>query len=112
MMAACLAPGVHYFPVSGAAYLRRGVNFRSRLAEKTTMKYVALVLTLALVLFTPSAALAHDHDKDKGCKSSEGKEKDCDKAKTVPEPGDLVLLSSGLASLGAFSFVRRKSQNK
>lgn len=111
-MADCLALGVHYFPTSGAAYLRRGVNFCIGLAEKTTMKYVALILTLAVVLFTPSAALAHDYDKDKGCKSDDDKWKDCDKSKKVPEPGDLVLLSSGLASLGAFSFVRRKSQNK
>jgi hypothetical protein len=78
------------------------------------MKHIALVLTLAGVLFTPAVALAHDHDrdKDKGCKSDDDKWKDCDKTKAVPEPGDLVLLSSGLASLGAFTFLRRKSQNK
>jgi hypothetical protein len=80
------------------------------------MKYVALVLTFAAILFTPAATLAHDHDKDKdkdkGCKSDDNKWKDCDKSEKVPEPGDFVLLTSGLASLGALSFLRRKGQNK
>jgi hypothetical protein len=82
------------------------------------MKYVAMVLTLAAILLTPVAALAHDtgrdrdRDKDKGCKTDNNKWNDCGKPQSVPEPGDLLLLSSGVASLGALSFLRRKSQNK
>jgi hypothetical protein len=79
------------------------------------MKYATLVLAFAVVLFTPAVARAHDHDRDrdrdKSCKSDNDKEKDCGKSTKVPEPSDFLLLSSGLASLSALSFFRRKRQS-
>ena len=78
-------------------------------------KYAALVLGFAVMLFTPAVARAHDddrnRDRDKGCKSDDDKGKDCGKSTKVPEPSDFLLLSSGLASLSALSFFRRKRQN-
>lgn len=76
----------------------------------------ALALTLAAAFLIPAAAQAKGGDRgdknDKGCKSSFDKNQDCGKSQKVPEPGDLLLLSSGLATLSALSFVRRKSASK
>jgi hypothetical protein len=73
-------------------------------------KSVVLALTLAAALLAPAGAYAKPSEQ--GCKSSDDKPKGCDKSKKMPEPGDFLLLSAGLASLSALSFVRRKGQDK
>lgn len=74
------------------------------------MKYVAVALTLAVALVIPVAA--HANPNDLVCKISNNKAKGCEQPTTVPEPGDFMLLSTGLAGLGAFSFLRRKGQSE
>ena len=77
---------------------------------------LALALTLGAAFLIPAAAQAKGDDRgdknDKGCKSSFDKDQDCGKSQKVPEPGDLLLLSSGLATLSVLSLVRRKSVSK
>jgi hypothetical protein len=87
-----------------------GVNFAMDPWENTMMKYVAVALALATALVTPVAA--HANPNDLICKITNNKAKDCEQPTTVPEPGDLTLLSTGIAGLGAFSFLRRKGQSK
>jgi hypothetical protein len=77
------------------------------------IKSIVLALTLAALL-TPVTANAKPNDRgdrrdrnDKGCNN---KGKGC--STPVPEPGDFMLLSSGLATLGGLSFVRRKFLNR
>jgi hypothetical protein len=73
-------------------------------------KYAASALTLAAVLLMPVAAEARPDDMV--CKLTNNKAKGCDQPKTVPEPGDLLLLSSGLASLGTMLLLRRRARSK
>ena len=73
-------------------------------------KYGVLAVMVAAILFMPLAA--HADPKDLICKLTDNKAKGCEQPKTVPEPGDLMLLSSGLASVGALSLLRRKGQSK
>jgi|SRR5580704_4559526 hypothetical protein len=115
-----LAGLLHDVPVSEAAEPRRGANPGTRRSEKTMTKPVGFALALALTLgaafLIPAAAQAKGDDRgdknDKGCKSSFDKDQDCGKSQKVPEPGDLLLLSSGLATLSVLSLVRRKSVSK
>jgi hypothetical protein len=73
-------------------------------------KSVVSALTLAAALLAPAGAYANPNNQ--GCKSSDNKPRGCDQWTTVAEPGDLMLLSTALAGLGAFSFLRRKRQSK
>jgi hypothetical protein len=106
----CLALGLQDSAEAGTVYLFREVNLGTSALEKTMTKSVALALTLAAALLAPAGAYAKPSEQ--GCKSSDGKAKGCDNSKPVPEAGDIMLLSAGLASVSALSLVRRKGQNK
>jgi hypothetical protein len=109
MYLARLARCLHYFVAPEAIHPRRGVNFALGPWENTMMKYAAVALTLAAALVLPAAA--HANPNDVVCKITNNKAKGCEPT-TVPEPGDLMLLSTGLAGLGAFSFLRRHGKSK
>jgi hypothetical protein len=74
------------------------------------MKKVALAMVLSIALFAPTAAQADPSAQ--GCKSSDDKPKKCDKSKSVPEPGVVILLSAGLLGLSGLSVLRRKTQDQ
>jgi hypothetical protein len=74
------------------------------------MKKVALGMVLGIALFAPMAAQADPSAQ--GCKSSDDKPKKCEKSKSVPEPGVVILLSAGLLGLSGLSVLRRKTQNQ
>jgi hypothetical protein len=86
-----------------------GTKFLNGPWENTMMKYVAVALTLAAALVTPVVARANPNDLV--CKVTNNKAKGCNQPTTVPEPDDLMLLSTGIAGLSAFSFLRRKGQS-
>jgi len=72
------------------------------------MKALVLAMVLGVSLLAPPLSHA-DPDNQNGCAASGGQPQKCDPAPTpMPEPGNAILLGSGLLALSVFAMARKQ----
>jgi hypothetical protein len=73
--------------------------------ELGTMKKTMFAIALGVALLSPAITSAAKPGQGQGCSIFKG----CDKKATpMPEPGSIMMLASGLLSVGGFAALRRK----
>jgi hypothetical protein len=71
------------------------------------MKKTMLAMFLGVALLAPAITSGQSQ---KGCEASNNKPKGCEKKNTpMPEPGSVLLLTSGLLGLAGYTMLRRKN---
>ncbi len=71
------------------------------------MKKTMLGIFLAVALLAPAITSGQSQQ---GCEASNNKPKGCEKKSTpMPEPGSVLLLTSGLLGLAGYTMLRRKN---